>query len=222
MSSTITSTNECPICQENFPAGFQPGKVKRENNITYQMVQKPTTDKTPISLKCGHIFCKTCVYQSLAKTNNLCPLCRHEIYKVSEEPQVRDNNLREGAIDDARERPQERDNSFRARIFRREVFHGSHALPGFQILNNLKQICIENYADYGNFPKAAANYLGAKALAVITVPTNILSLFLSVTGMIGTLGLNDYMQKRSVGSLLQTIKSIQDMVWLDPYNRFGA
>lgn len=86
------------------------------------------------------------------------------------------------------------------------------ALPGFQSVNDarsgMKKVA-KDRQENGAIRTLA--YLGCRAISIIAIPTNILSLFLAIIG-IGVSGCcSDYCIKRTCGSAKQLWKSVKEL-----------
>lgn len=70
-------SRSCPICLEDFP----PEPIKQDPPITE--ADSPLLPKElnrPMALKCGHVFCFTCLDEHLKSANgSRCPICRKNV-----------------------------------------------------------------------------------------------------------------------------------------------
>jgi uncharacterized membrane protein YgcG len=81
MDDETYKSKSCPICLEDFP--FPPEDRGQSDQKLGEDPASPLLSKVlnrPMALKCGHIFCFTCLDLHLKSANgNRCPICRKNV-----------------------------------------------------------------------------------------------------------------------------------------------
>jgi hypothetical protein len=69
LDSLAEDSRQCSICLEEYGLHNKDADSTEANGV----------DNTPVKTKCGHIFCRDCLYYSILHSSARCPMCRGDL-----------------------------------------------------------------------------------------------------------------------------------------------